>query len=288
MKNIRKYVVLPLALITFLSCSKDNNDPVANAINLTFNNTFGEETIILGEAASSEATVNTSAEGQVHHFSEIKYVISNIRLIKSDGSEFPYHINDLDKGAVVVDQARPQTLDYPLKDIPKGEYNQIKFGLGVRSDLNTLDQVRFPDFYAQAGANDTEMMWEWGTGYRFVKLEGFYDTEDKQMSIHTGSTIEGQEGEFTQGVDAYRDVTLAFETPVSVGNTAPKIVIKADFDRLLSGKSNTIALQSGTGSDGNATPNVHSAVQMLKFVDNLGGDGERDLSGMFSVQAIEN
>ena len=274
MKNIRKYMVWPLALITFLSCSKDNNDPVANAINLTFNNTFGEETIVLGDAASSEATVNTSAAGQVHHFSEIKYVISNIRLIKSDGSEFPYHINDLDKGAVVVDQARPQTLDYSLKDIPKGEYNQIKFGLGVRSDLNTLDQVRFPDFYAQAGANDTEMMWEWGTGYRFVKLEGFYDSQDKQMSIHTGSTIEGQEGEFTQGVDAYRDVTLAFETAVSVGNTAPKIMIKADFDRLLSGKSNTIVLQSGTGSDDNATPNVHSAVQMLKFVDNLGGDGE--------------
>src|SRR5690606_12782578 len=192
--------------------------------------------------------------GQVHHFSELKYVISNIRLVKADGNEVPYHISDLDKGAIVVNHAKPQTLDYVLSNVPAGEYKQLKFGLGVRADLNILDEVRFPGFYAAAGANDTEMHWEWGTGYRFTKIEGFYDADHKQLSIHTGSTVTGEEGAYTQGVDAYRDIILDLDTPAIVGRNTPKITINADFDKLLSGKTNTITL-----GDGNATPSVHTA-----------------------------
>lgn len=286
MKTLTKYFFLFIALSTFISCSKDNNNPVANNVTLHFNNTFKNTTIELGDATSSTATTNTSAEGQVHHFSELKYVISNIRLIKADGSEIPYHINDLDQGATVVDHSKPQTLDYVLSNIPTGEYAQLKFGLGVKPELNTLDEVRFPNFYAAAGANDTQMHWEWGTGYRFTKIEGFYDTDHKEMSVHTGSTVEGTNGEpdtYTQGVDAYRDITLMLPSHAVVGENAPRITINADFDKLLSGKTNTIKLGAG-----NATPSTHTAANMVLFVDNLGGDGASDLSGMFSVSSVEN
>src|SRR5690606_12952614 len=270
------------------SCSKDDDAPVANNVKLEFKNTFGDNEIVLGGATSSTATVNTSDAGQVHHFSEVKYVVSNIRLIKADGTEVPYNVNDLDKGATVVNQANPATLNYVLSNIPTGEYKQIQFGLGVRTDLNTLDQVRFPNFYASAGANETEMMWEWGTGYRFTKIEGFYDTDNKQLSIHTGSTVEGDAGNYTQGVDAYRNIVLDLPQNAVVGVKAPKIIIKADFDKLLSGNTNTITLSTGTGMNDNATPNIHTAVQMVKFVDNLGGNGTSDLKGMFSIINVEN
>lgn len=108
------------------------------------------------------------------------------------------------------------------------------------------------------------------------------------MSIHTGSTVEGTEGSYTQGVDAYRDITLTLTTNAVVGSSAPKISIKADFNKLLSGASNTITLSSGEGMDNNATPNIHTAVQMVKFVNNLGGNGSSDLKGMFSVTAVQN
>lgn len=280
------YSLVFVALLALAACSKDDNDPVANHITLHFNNTFKNTTIVLGDATSSAATVNTSAEGQVHHFSELKYVISNIRLVKADGSEVPYHINDLDKGAVVVNHAKPQTRDYVLNNIPAGEYKQLKFGLGVKPELNILDEVRFPNFYAEAGANDTEMHWEWGTGYRFTKIEGFYDTDHKQLSIHTGSTVAGTNGApdtYTQGVDAYRDITLDLNTYAIVGRNAPKITINVDFDKLLSGKTNTVVL-----GEGNATPSVHTAANMVLFVDNLGGDGSSDISGMFSIGKVEN
>ncbi|WP_047246987.1 MbnP family protein [Maribacter thermophilus] len=287
MKNSRRYLLISLIVLGFMSCS-DDDVPVANNVTLEFNNTFEDNTIVLGDATSSEATVHTSDAGQVHHFSELKYVISNIRLIKEDGTEIPYNVNDLDKGATVVDQSKEATLQYVLSDIPSDEYVQIKFGLGVKTELNNLDQASFPDFYAVAGANDTQMHWEWGTGYRFTKIEGFYDTDNKELSIHTGSTIEGEEGSYTQGVDAYRDITLDLPTNAIVGSGSPKIKIKADFDYLLSGNSYTITLVSTTDITNNATPSAHTATEMMKFVDNIGGNGDTDITGMFSITAVEN
>jgi hypothetical protein len=289
MKTLKNYLLLSVFTLAFISCSNNDDNPVANNITMHFNNTFKDRTIVLGDATSSTATKNTSAEGQVHHFSELKYVISNIRLIKADGAEFPYNVNDLDKGATVVNQAKPQTLDYVLTNIPTGEYKQIRFGLGVKHELNDLDQARFPKFYDEAGANDTEMHWQWATGYRFAKLEGFYDTDNKEMSIHTGSTLNGDRNDpssWVQGVDAYRDITLTLPNNAIVGSKAPKIIIEADFDKLLSGNTE-ITLEPGNAT----TPTVHSENKMenmVLFIDNLGGNGSGDLTGMFSIESVEN
>jgi len=288
MQNFKKYLLLSIASLAFVSCSSDDDNPVANNVTLEFNNTFKNTTIVLGAATSTSATTNTSAAGQVHHFSELKYVISNIRLVKDNGDEVPYNVNDLDKGATVIDQSKTATLNYVLSNVPSATYKQIKFGLGIKPEQNTLDQARFPNFYAAAGANDTAMMWEWGSGYRFTKVEGFYDTDNKTMSIHTGSTVQGTAGSYTQGVNAYRDITLNLTTNAVVGSKAPKIKIKADFDKMLSGKTNTITLSAGTGDADNATPNIHTAAQMVKFVDNFGGNGSSDITGMFSVTGVEN
>src|SRR5690606_1962059 len=170
-----------------------------------------------------------------------------------------------------------------LENIPVGEYKQLKFGLGVKPELNTLEQERFPKFYAEAGATDTKMMWERGTGYRFTKMEGSYDAANKELSIHTGSTVEGTENDppsYEPGVNAYRDIHPSLPQSIVVVERTSRIVIQADFDKLLSGKSHTIVLDGQ-----NATPNVHTALNMEKFVDNLGGNGTTDVSGMFSVQS---
>lgn len=283
-KNILSLCVA-LGAVILVSCNNDTAQDTSNVV-LQFNNTFKNTNIVLGGKDATTATTNTSEAGQIHRFSELKYVVSNIRLVTADGREVPYHANDLDRGATVINQAKPQTLQYVLENIPAGEYKQLKFGLGVKPELNTLDQERFPKFYAEAGANDTKMMWEWGTGYRFTKIEGFYDADNKELSIHTGSTEEGTQNDpssYVPGVNAYRDIQLSLPQSLVVGERTSRIIIQADFDKLLSGKSHTIVLDGQ-----NATPNVHTALNMEKFVDNLGGNGTTDVSGMFSVQSVEN
>ncbi|WP_434035770.1 MbnP family protein [Formosa sp. 4Alg 33] len=278
MKNFKKYLLLPVVALALVSCN-DDDVPVANHVTLEFENTFKGTPIVLNE------TENTSAVGQVHKFSELKYVISNVRLIQADGTEIPYNTNNLDAGAIVVDQSKPETATFVLNDIPTAEYSQIIFGLGVRSDLNTLDEVSNPNFYATAGANDTAMHWEWGTGYRFTKIEGFYDG-DKVLSFHSGSTVDGTEGDestYNAYYDAYRDITLDLPTNAIVGENAPTINIEADFDNLLSGKTNTITLD-----DSNALPSLHTSVTMSEYVDNIGGNQVSDFTGMFSISSVEN
>lgn len=289
MRIIKKNILLLAASMAFVACQNDDSSPVANSVILEFENTFKEKAIVLGDANSDAATVNISAAGQEHQFSELKYVISNIRLVKHDGTEFPYHINNLDEGAFIVNQSKVESLRQVLHNIPAGSYKQIKLGLGVRNDLNELDEMRFPEFYKEAEENDTEMMWEWGTGYRFTKIEGFYDSDKKQMSIHTGSTLEDDDAKenLVQGVDAYRDIVLDLPTWAEVGNKAPVIRLRADFDKLLSGMDK-ITLSTGKGPNDNATPNIHTADQMVRFVNNLGGDGENDTKGMFSILEIQN
>ena len=266
MKNFKKYLLASLVSLSIISCSEDSI-PVANDVTLEFNNTFGATTIVLGDATSTDATVNTSVEGQVHHFEELKYVISNIRLLNKDGIEIVYNVNNLDEGATVVDQSKPETLQYVLTDIPTADYTQIKFGLGVKSDLNTLNEESFPAFYAAAGENDTEMHWEWGTGYRFTKIEGFYGADNAELSFHSGSTDDG-----SQGVDAYRDITLDLTENAKVGSSSPKITIKVDFDYLLSGATDVVL-----GTD-NATPSIHTSNNMIVFVENI--------KEMFSIESV--
>lgn len=287
MKKITDYIILSAISLAMISCSKSDDNAVANNVSLHFNNTFKNNTIVLGGATSAEATTNTSANAQAHHLSELKYVISNIRLVKADGTEIPYYVNDLDKGATVVNQAKPESWDFVLTNVPAGEYRQLKFGLGVKQEINTVDQVRFPVFYGLAGANDTDMMWQWATGYRFTKIEGFYGSDNKAFQVHTGSTLNGKSGKpetYTQGVDAYRDILLDLTTSAVVGNNAPKIRIKADFDQLLSGKTK-VALTA----DNAVTPSFHSGMEtMLLFVNNMGGDSKNDKDGMFSIERVEN
>ncbi len=187
----------------------------------------------------------------------------------------------------MVNQAKLSSLDYTLADIPVGEYKQLKFGFGVKQELNTLDQFRFPVFYAAAGANDTEMMWQWATGYRFAKLEGFYESNHQKFTIHTGSTLNGKSGQpdtYVQGIDAYRDITLDLNTRLVVGGNHPEITIKADFDKLFSGNNKIIIDEKYE-----TAPQQHEGMEvMVTYVNNLGGDGKEDRVGMFAIEKVKN
>ena len=295
MKNLKKYLLASLISLSIISCSEDSI-PVANNVTLEFNNTFAETTIVLGNETSTEATANTSAEGQTHHFSELKYIISNIRLVNAEGNEFPYNTQNLDNGATIIDQSKEATLKYVLSNIPTADYTQIKFGLGVKAALNTLSEESFPTFYAAAGANDTSLHWYWATGYRFTKIEGFYGTNNTPLSIHTGSVLGGTKTDEstwssaeTHARNAYRDITLELTTNAMVGENAPTIKIKADFKNLLSGTKSITLDAANEGFTSGTAPSYHSSPDvMVQFVDNIGGNGETNTKGMFSITSVEN
>lgn len=300
MRNFRTLVIATTAIAALSSCSKDNNTPQPakpnpgqeekptpelqgnGKIALQFENYVGEEKLTLGADANTAKAYTSN--GQTLKFSEVKYVITNIVLVKADGTKVAYHTEDLDKGGFLINQENTASLSPILSEIPEGDYKGIEFGLGVKRELNNLSlQDKFPNFYRLTGSfKQAQIMhWEWANGYRFVKLEGWYSNAtatNDTLSIHMGSAFKGTKvvGEdkkvkeikdeyLNVDRDAFRFISLDFPKTLSVkkGATA-KVTIKADLDKLVNG-TNKITLEG-------KVPIVHSLNNMFPFLNNIGGN----------------
>ena len=299
MRKIKTILMAITTVAVLSSCSKEDNSNSTGKVSLQFDHYVGAEKLTLGtDAAGAKAY---TSNGQTLKFSEVKYVITNVVLVKADGTKVPYHTEDLDKGGFLINQADAASLAPVLNDIPEGDYKGIEFGLGVKKELNNLKlQDKFPNFYRLTGEfkHSGIMHWEWANGYRFVKLEGWYsnptpgkDKEgnplpaitDGELSIHIGSAFKGTkvigEDKKVKGIenetlnidrDAFRFVSLDFPKNLSVkGGATAKVTIKADFDKLING-TNKISLNG-------KIPVVHSLNNMFPFVNNIGGN--QDLEG---------
>ena len=301
MRKIKTILMAITTVAALSSCSKEdnNNDSTPAKVTLQFDHYVGAEKLTLGtDAAGAKAY---TSNGQTLKFSEVKYVITNVVLVKADGTKVPYHTEDLDKGGFLINQADGASLAPVLNEIPSGDYKGIEFGLGVKKELNNLSlQDKFPNFYKLTGSfKQKEIMhWEWANGYRFVKLEGWYSNPtpgknkkgedlpaitDGELSIHIGSAFKGTkvigEDKKVKGIenetlnidrDAFRFVSLDFPKNLSVkGGATAKVTIKADFDKLING-TNKISLNG-------KIPVVHSLNNMFPFVNNIGGN--QDLEG---------
>ena len=301
MRKIKTILMAITTVAALSSCSKkdDNNDSTPAKVTLQFDHYVGAEKLTLGTDAGGAKAYTSN--GQTLKFSEVKYVITNVVLVKADGSKVPYHTEDLDKGGFLINQADAASLAPVLNEIPSGDYKGIEFGLGVKKELNNLKlQDRFPNFYRLTGEfkHSGIMHWEWANGYRFVKLEGWYSNPtpgknkkgealpaitDGELSIHIGSAFKGTkvigEDKKVKGIenetlnidrDAFRFVSLDFPKNLSVkGGATAKVTIKADFDKLING-TNKISLNG-------KIPVVHSLNNMFPFVNNIGGN--QDLEG---------
>ena len=116
-------------------------------------------------------TVQTSANGQKHNFSALKYVISNIALIDENGNEFKYNENNPDKGAFIVDQADAVAgiVYLNLDGVPK-TITKNKIWIRCESKAYLLGQDGQAEFWTKA--KQKGMSRSWAAGYVFVKLEG--------------------------------------------------------------------------------------------------------------------
>lgn len=240
--KICKFLSLFFAAFTlaaFTSCQNrddDNSlDSSAGNIQIKFENGFNN----LGNIVLDQ-TVQTSAAGQKHKFSTLKYIVSNITLIDENGNEFKYNENNPDKGAFIIDQAdaKAGVIYLDLMGIPENNYKKIKFGLGLSQKAYLLGQDGQAEFWNRA--KQKGMSWSWAAGYVFTKLEGKYGTgsADKEFMNHTGNM-----GNVTANntPDLYREITLNLPVTAKVtGQIKPSVHILADLNQFLSGTKNLI------------------------------------------------
>lgn len=246
--------------ITLLTaaCEKKPSDPVVvepttNEVHFNFENYFGDKELELSTATY------TTLQSESINISTFNYWITNIQLMKGDGTYFTedesYRLMRGDKRA---------TLHFHIEDVPAGTYTGIKFMIGVDVPRNTSG--------AQTGALDPavngDMFWSWSTGYIQAKMEG-----TSPQSTETNNAFTYHIGGIAPNKETPREVSLTFATAMEVGDKAGAIKIKADAAKWF-GPTNAIKI-----SDNSTSTHGGSAVS-LKIADNY--------ANMFSIISAGN
>ncbi len=221
---MKKIALILILVVAITACKNDDSDdqqqPEPGAVALNFINKVGNDILNLNTATY------TNSSGEAYEVSELKYIISNMVLIDSEGNEFVYPQED---SYFVVNEANPASKGFSMNDIPPGTYTKIRFGIGVDQSNYPLNGVN--NFIPTA--EELGMLWSWSAGYKFLKFEGTFDSAtqtDAPFILHIGS--------HGTNLDNYREVTLDLSgtNGIGVGSDAiPVVDIALDVAKIFDG-----------------------------------------------------
>ena len=187
MKKNKLVLMAAVALLTtatiFTGCKKDEDATPEPTPNTVQKFSFHMHSMV-GMNAAAYGVQYQDASGRKFNIADFRYYISNIVLIKNDGSEYAL------SGKVIL--VNPATHEYELGDVPVGGYKGFKFMLGLDSATNHADPTTYPASNPLAIQSPSNH-WDWNSGYIFMKVEGNVDTTlasngplDFQYFYHVG------------------------------------------------------------------------------------------------------
>ncbi|GHG67146.1 hypothetical protein GCM10012319_09270 [Comamonas sp. KCTC 72670] len=224
---------------------------------------FGGTPLTLGQ------TYTTSGGASVS-FSQVRYWLSNVTLLKQDGSTAAladsYHLMEVINAQSVEGTVDPVTLPANRREsvlaraVPAGAYAGIRFSIGVDPTYN--DNLSRQSGELHILQNMTSVSWMWFTSYIFTKTHGTFQPAGGAQNTFTWDT----------GTNAnYRTVEFAFDSAVTVNSQKRLTVnLRADVANLLT------SLNPAT------TPTIGASqgAASTTLSDNF--------AGMFSVVSVEN
>ena len=191
MRNLLLFTFLSVVL---MSSSCDNTKPqveLSSDISLNFNANYDGELLLLEKEYAYEGDMPIK-------FSQFNFYIANIVLLKQNGSEFeetelleidfvdfPYNINQ------ETEAEKGQTIQ--IGNIPVGEYDGIRIGFGVPTDLN---RTKTNDYGSESPLSMASHYWDGWSSYIFSKIEGkadmnfngeFETNEGEGLTYHMGT-----------------------------------------------------------------------------------------------------
>lgn len=197
----------------------------AGDMEISFDHLFNGEQVVFDKSY-------TNVHGEDVKFTTINYFISNISLQRRDGS---FYTIPQDSSYFIVRHTPEADLrKITLKDIPEGEYNGIRFVIGVDSLRNTMSiEHRTGNLDVAAGAKG--MYWVWNSGYIFFKLEGTSTASTEKMKNRFTYHIGGFGGYRTKTINALWERKMEF-LPVKVSpDLAGQLKITVNLDKFFHG-----------------------------------------------------
>lgn len=204
MNKILTFLIIPFVI---LSCG--TKKPIEVDVPQTAAVVIKMEHNTQGKSLELDSLKYTNEAGNLYSINVLKYYMTNVKLVKTDGSEVilgTYNLID------AFDVARNQ---FTLKSVPNGSYTALKFLLGV-DYTNNHTGLQEGDLDPSLG-----MIWNWNTGYVFLKNEGsFIDSAGIKRSFAYHYATDKAAVEVT--------IPLSLKT----NYTTQKITLNFDVDQL--------------------------------------------------------
>ena len=200
---------LALALALLAGCGKQVAEPAAtgSSFAIELEPVAGSAPLVLNTQAY------TKADGQTFTVSKLKFLVSNLKLRKADGTT--YAVPD---GYYLVDASDSKTSHIVVPDVPLGDYTGLSFVVGVDAAHNNAV------FTSGALNHNNDLYWEWSQEYVFLKMAG------TSSQAPTGRALTFDIG----GANCARTVAPDFHgsvLPIKAGHT-PEVHIAADVKAL--------------------------------------------------------
>lgn len=176
-------------------------------VNLNFAAMVGDQIAQCGQTYDGLGAMSSNIE-----FQDLRFYVSNIKLINADGEEIPLELTqdgmwqydnvallDFEDGTGLCSQSgNAATNSVITGTVPEGDYTGLVYTLGVPFALNHDDVTTAP-----SPLNISSMWWSWQGGYKHLRIDlmshaGMMDTmnnseseADSESAGHSGSAMPG-------------------------------------------------------------------------------------------------
>ena len=259
--TMKPFLFGALALTLFFSaCKGPEVDPTQETGIFEFNMLAR-----VGGQSFEKDAVFENILGQRYRLSDFRMLVSDLTLVKANGEDTllaeTLLLNFTEESIRKTDHGEGVYIQF---DVPEGEYQGIRFGIGVPEARN---QDVDPTDYASGHplSPSSGMHWNWITGYKFLVMEGQMDSTgtdtgplDFSLAYHTGLDQLYRELSYTESDDAFT-IDKAKELPFK---------FELDVNRFFYNNTDTIDMRRYPVS--HTTPIGSDAYQLSeKITDNL-------------------
>lgn len=178
-----------LTTATLTACGPVDEEPAPEEVEVQF------QTLVDGKPFDCATEYTVGADATSVQFSQMKWFVSDVALIRPDGTEEPLTLAQdnrwqagstalldfEDKTGACANGTEP-TRTSVTGTAPEGDYTGLAFTLGVPFDQNHQNPAAAP-----SPLNLTSMFWNWQGGYKFLRIDGKAAGE-AGFRVHLGST----------------------------------------------------------------------------------------------------
>ncbi|MCK0160890.1 MbnP family protein [Allomuricauda sp. F6463D] len=264
MKSFYKISAFLFLVVFAASCSSDDDGTMdltgTGEVKIEFDNSMAGDDLLLS------ASSYTNSQNETLTVSRLNYIVSNFRLTDEDGNVFTYPKDD----SYFITSEETGSTEIVLTNIPAGRYTSLTFGIGVDQEKYLQGAEGQGVFLSKA--EESDMMWAWQAGYKFLNYEGTFTsatvTDATNFKIHVGS--------HGSSLDNYKETSLALGTEALVSDDmSPIIHLVVDASAILDGTNKmSLTEKAVIMVDGENSPKIAENISNMFSVDHVhNGDG---------------